>query len=78
VDELIKETEEKFGVTSIVISHDMASVFRISDRITYLNFGLLAATGTPKELLESLDPSTMEFIVASGVSKDILESRRTE
>ncbi len=76
VDELIAETQEKFGVTSIVISHDMASVFRIADRITFLSFGEVAASGTPKQLLDTIDRSTMEFITASGVSSDILDGRR--
>ena len=70
VDDLIIETEEKFGVTSLVISHDMASVFRIADQITFLYFGKVAACGSPAELLENLDGPTMEFVRASGVSLD--------
>jgi phospholipid/cholesterol/gamma-HCH transport system ATP-binding protein len=73
VDELIKEAETKFGVTSVVISHDMASVFRIADFITFLSFGEVAASGTPKDVLASADASTMEFITASGVNPAILE-----
>ncbi len=76
VDELIAEAEEKFGVTSIVISHDMASVFRIADRITFMYFGEVQASGTPRELLESLNEPTMQFILASGVSRDLIDSRR--
>ena len=76
VDELIAEAEEKFGVTSIVISHDMASVFRIADRITFMYFGEVQASGTPRELLESLNEPTLQFIMASGVSRDLIEGRR--
>ncbi|NOY94753.1 MAG: ATP-binding cassette domain-containing protein [Deltaproteobacteria bacterium] len=75
VDELILETGERFGVTSIVISHDMASVFRIADLITFLYFGEVQATGTPAELLHTLEPATLAFIKASGVSQDILDER---
>lgn len=75
VDELILETGQRFGVTSIVISHDMASVFRIADRITFLNFGRVEASGTPKDLLQTLEPATLAFIQASGVSQDILDER---
>ena len=78
VDELIVETEEKFGVTSLVISHDMASVFRIADRITFLYFGEVAATGSPAELVEQLGGPTMEFIEASGVSREFIERRAKE
>ncbi|MBO6940564.1 MAG: ATP-binding cassette domain-containing protein [Deltaproteobacteria bacterium] len=76
VDELILETEEKLGVTSIVISHDMASVFRIADRITFLNFGEVVASAAPAQLLAELDPKTMDYVEASGVSEDILAARR--
>lgn len=76
VDDLITETEEKFGVTSLVISHDMASVFRIADRITFMYFGRAIASGPPSELIASLDGPTMEFIRASGVSMDIIDRRR--
>jgi len=75
VDELILETGERFGVTSIVISHDMASVFRIADVITFLYFGEVQASGTPAELLKTLEPATLAFIKASGVSQDILDER---
>ena len=75
VDDLIIEAEEKFGVTSIVISHDMASVFRIADQITFLYFGEVAASGTPTELVARLDGPTAEFVRASGVSTDIIEGR---
>jgi phospholipid/cholesterol/gamma-HCH transport system ATP-binding protein len=72
VDELIAETEAKFGVTSIVISHDMASVFRIADRLTFLNFGEVVVSGGPGEVIDQLDDSLREFIDASGVSREFI------
>ena len=76
VDELITEAEAKYGITSIVISHDMASVFRIADRINFLYFGEIVASGPPQGLLEKLEGPLKEFVVASGVSADIIEGRR--
>ncbi|MFO0693497.1 MAG: ATP-binding cassette domain-containing protein [Polyangiales bacterium] len=76
VDELIHEAEAKFGVTSVVISHDMASVFRIADRITFLNFGVVVASASPAELLDQLPPDLAEYIRVSGVSEEILKGRR--
>jgi phospholipid/cholesterol/gamma-HCH transport system ATP-binding protein len=70
VDDLIVEAEEMFGVTSIVISHDMASVVRIADHLSFLHQGQIAATGTPQELLHSEHPATAEFIRASRISLD--------
>lgn len=74
VDELIAETEEKFGVTSVVISHDMASVFRIADRLTFLHFGEVVVSGPPAEVIDQLDDSLRDFIDASGVSREFIEA----
>ena len=46
VDEMIRRTADDFGVTSVVISHDMASTFRIGDRISMLDEGKIVVTGT--------------------------------
>ena len=70
VDDLIVEAEEMFGVTSIVISHDMASVVRIADHLSFLHQGQIAATGTTQELLHTDHPATAEFIRASRVTLD--------
>ena len=68
VDDLIVEAEEMFGVTSIVISHDMASVVRIADYLSFLHYGEIAATGTRESLLDSDHPATAEFVRASRIS----------
>ncbi len=70
VDDLISEAEEKFGVTSVVISHDMASVVRIADYLNFLHEGQIAASGTPEELLNTDHPATAEFIRASRITLD--------
>ncbi len=74
VDELIAETEEKFGVTSVVISHDMASVFRIADRITFLYYGDVVISASPKDIIAQGHPSVMEYIEASGVSRAFIDA----
>ena len=70
VDDLIVQAEEMFGITSIVISHDMASVVRIADHLSFLHQGQITATGTPQELLHSEHPATAEFIRASRITLD--------
>src|SRR5690606_25092007 len=56
VDELIAETSEKFGVTSLVITHDMASVFQIASRVNILYDNRIEASGTPDDILSSDNP----------------------
>ena len=67
VDELILQTREEFGVSSIVISHDIASVFKIADRINYLYRGEIEMSGTTDEFIHSKNPAAREFLEASGV-----------
>jgi phospholipid/cholesterol/gamma-HCH transport system ATP-binding protein len=66
VDEMIRRTADDFGVTSVVISHDMASTFRIGDRISMLYEGKIIVTGTPDELLSNPNPVLREFVETSG------------
>jgi phospholipid/cholesterol/gamma-HCH transport system ATP-binding protein len=67
VDEMIRRTADEFGVTSVVISHDMASTFRIGDRISMLAGGKIIVSGTPEEVLQSQLPPLREFVEMSGL-----------
>lgn len=68
VDDLIVETRNRCGVTSIVISHDMASAMAIADYIYVLSGGSVAGEGTPKELLEGKSALAKTFLESSGIS----------
>jgi phospholipid/cholesterol/gamma-HCH transport system ATP-binding protein len=67
VDEMISRTADDFGVTSVVISHDMASTFRIGDRISMLAGGKIIVSGTAQEVLASQRPELREFVETSGL-----------
>lgn len=67
VDDLIDETRRKFDVTSVVISHDMTSTFRIAHRAFLMIDGLVAAWGTPDDLAFGDNTVSREFIAASGI-----------
>ncbi|MGB1658043.1 MAG: ABC transporter ATP-binding protein [Longimicrobiales bacterium] len=62
IDELIIRMSEELGVTGVVISHDMKSAFRISDRVAMLYEGVIRAEGTPDEIQGSDDPIVRGFI----------------
>jgi phospholipid/cholesterol/gamma-HCH transport system ATP-binding protein len=66
VDDLIEQMREMFQVTSVVISHDMTSAFRIAHFACLLAQGTIVARGTPDEILQS-NAETRKFIDASGV-----------
>jgi len=72
VDDLIEETRDRFNITSVVISHDMASCFRIAHTAYLLVDGEVAAKGTPRELAFGDNEVSREFIEKSGVSPEML------
>ena len=67
VDDLIEEMRQRFHVTSIVISHDIASCFRIAHQAILLIRGEIVARGTPDELARGESEEAREFIAKSGI-----------
>jgi phospholipid/cholesterol/gamma-HCH transport system ATP-binding protein len=62
VDALIRELRDTLGVTSVVVSHDLASIFTIADRIAMLYQGQVRLIGTPEQFKQSGDPIVGQFI----------------
>jgi len=62
VDQLILRMRDRLGVTSVVITHDMESAYRISDRIVMLHEGEVRVIGTPDEIRASDDPVVRAFV----------------
>lgn len=67
VDDLICKTRDRFGVTSVVISHDMAEATKIADRIYLLDRGQLVAQGRVNELVNEQGSLAARLFAASGV-----------
>jgi phospholipid/cholesterol/gamma-HCH transport system ATP-binding protein len=76
VDDLIVETRARFGVTSIVISHDMAGALRIADQIVLLAKGKVVASGAPRDLVGGDNELLAEFLESSGIAADRLLAQR--
>ncbi len=68
VDDMILSTMERFGVTSVVISHDMASVFRVADRISMIYNQKILVSGTADEIRDYDNDYLRTFITTSGVA----------
>lgn len=62
IDHLIKDLQLKHGMTNIVITHELRSVFRIADRIIFLREGEVYWEGTPDELVATTDPVLRAFL----------------
>jgi phospholipid/cholesterol/gamma-HCH transport system ATP-binding protein len=68
VDDLIESTRERFGVTSVVISHDMESVFRMGHHITLLYKGQIEESLPREQFAQSDNEHVREILTASGVN----------
>ena len=75
IDQLIRDTRERNQVTSVVVSHDMQSVFRIADRILMLYDGRQRILDTPDAVRASDDPVVHQF-VTGAVDGPIQAGRR--
>ncbi|MBM65010.1 MAG: ABC transporter ATP-binding protein [Myxococcales bacterium] len=62
VDSMIQTARQKLGVTSVVISHDIGSAFRVADQIAFLHEGRILAHGRPEEMRRSEQPELKEFL----------------
>lgn len=67
INDLIVDLRKKLGVTSVAITHDMHSAYKISDRIAMLYKGQIIETGTPEEIKNTTNPIVRQFITGSAV-----------
>jgi phospholipid/cholesterol/gamma-HCH transport system ATP-binding protein len=74
IDELIIDLNQKLGVTSVVVTHEMDSAFRIADRMVLLDRGRFIVSGTPDEMKNSTDPLVRQFV--HGLTTGPLTERR--
>jgi len=66
INELIVDVNKKLGVTSIAVTHDMASAYKIADRIVMLYQGTIIWDGSPAEIRATTDPVVKQFINGSS------------
>src|SRR5262249_12234149 len=65
INQLIRDVQHRLGLTSVVVTHDLASAFLVADRIAFLHDGRIRFTGTRDEARGSTDPVLHEFLTAA-------------
>ena len=65
VDRMIQDLSDRVGVTSIVVSHDLRSIFTVADRIAILYKGRIQLDGKPDDFRNTTDPIVRQFISGS-------------
>lgn len=78
INELIKGLHDKLKVTSVVVTHDMKSAYKVADRIAMMYQGRIIAQGTPGEIQKTEHPVVHQFIngLAQGPITETLERFR--
>ena len=67
IDELILDLSHKIGITSVVVTHEMKSAFRIATRMVMMHGGKIVAQGEPDAIRSSGDPLVRQFIDGAAV-----------
>jgi len=75
INDLIRSLHDKLKVTSIVVTHDMTSAYKVADRIAMLYQGKIIFEGTSKEVQESTHPVVHQFVngLANGPITETLD-----
>jgi phospholipid/cholesterol/gamma-HCH transport system ATP-binding protein len=76
INELILKLREELKVTSIVVTHDMASAFKVGDRLVMLLDGKVIAEGTPDDIRNSKDDRVQRFVQGRASPEDLAALRR--
>jgi phospholipid/cholesterol/gamma-HCH transport system ATP-binding protein len=70
INHLIRRLQERYHVTSVVVTHDMKNAFHVGDRIAYLHEGRIYFSGTPAEIQASPDPLIQDFLIGRAALAD--------
>lgn len=65
INDLILDMQKKLGVTSVVVTHDMHSAYKVANRIAMIYDGKIIGAGTPEEIKASQDPYIHQFVTGS-------------
>src|SRR5437899_4469076 len=63
INRLIRRLQQRLGVTSVVVTHDMKNAFHVADRVAYLHEGKIYFQGAPEELRQSPDQILQDFLL---------------
>jgi len=75
INELILKLKRELNITSITVTHDMQSAFKIGDRIVMLHEGKLIFDGTPEEIQRSQDLTVRRFVLGEASDEELATLR---
>lgn len=75
IDQLVVDLSRTLGITFVIISHDVSSIYKIAEHVVVLQKGQVIAEGHPKELVDSSHPFVKKFF--EGVFMDKRDDRNS-
>jgi len=66
IDQLIRSLQKRLGVTSVVVTHDMTSAYKVADRMVMLHDGKIVFSGTPQETRTTTNVVVRQFVEGSS------------
>jgi len=66
IDQLIRSLQKRLGVTSVVVTHDMTSAYKVADRMVMLHEGRMVFSGTPDETRAASNAVVRQFVQGSS------------
>lgn len=78
IDHLIQEITEEYGITTVVNTHDMNSIFEVGDNVMYLYQGGKIWEGRPEDIYHAQRKEVKEFIFASKFIREAFEEKQKQ
>ena len=69
INRLIRRLQERLGMTSVVVTHDMKSAFDVANHVAYLHEGRIYFYGTPDQLQQTSDPILQDFMLGRSTEE---------
>lgn len=70
IHELVRRTQREFGLTVVMVSHDVPEVFKVSDRVAYMHEGKAELVGTVQEVMASNNENFRRFLAGKASGED--------
>jgi phospholipid/cholesterol/gamma-HCH transport system ATP-binding protein len=70
IHELVRHTQQQFGLTAVMVSHDVPQVFEYSDRVAYMHLGKIELNGTVDEVMKAKDENFQRFLAGRATGED--------
>ena len=70
---LVRDTQRRFGLSAVMVSHDVPKVFEVSDRVAFMHLGKIRLFGTADEVMAANDEVFNNFMRGTGADADMAQ-----